>query len=87
MQYNIKIRHKPGILNKANALSQCPDFPQQIDSPLETAFPNGMFISETTLDPFTVTIMVAQQDHLSEIMTLATLHSLTHNGHFWLHDS
>jgi hypothetical protein len=66
MQYNIRIKHKPGILNKANALSRRPDFPQTIDHPLETTFPDSLFIQETSLNPLTIATMIDHNppDHL-----------------------
>jgi hypothetical protein len=81
MQYNICIRHKPGILNKADALSRQPDFPHQPDSIHKIAFPDNMFIYETSLDPLMSAISQAQEAKDGTLMDLANRHT----GHttFW----
>jgi hypothetical protein len=87
MQYNIHIHHKPSILNKADALSRRPDFPKPADTMLETAFPDNMFIYETSLDPLISAISHAQDTDSDTLSRLADPHTLTHNGHLWLHDT
>jgi hypothetical protein len=56
MQYNITIKHKLGILNKADALSRHPDFPHSTEVPFEMAFLDSMFLNESSLDPLSATI-------------------------------
>jgi hypothetical protein len=59
MQYRIKIKHKPGVLNKANALSRRLDYPHKPESEWETAFPNSMFIDAATIDTTIPAMMTA----------------------------
>jgi len=59
-QYDVLIKHKPGILNKADALSRRPDYPQGT-SEHELAFPTNMFANEIITDDTLPAILDAQQ--------------------------
>ena len=86
MQYDITIKHKPGILNKADALSRRPDYPHKPDEPEETAFPEHMFINAASVDLTLPSLMAAQHDHRDYFHALAKKFSLSHNGHCWYHN-
>jgi hypothetical protein len=85
MQYRIKIKHKPGILNKADALSRRPDYPHKPESEWETAFPDSMFINAATVDTTISAMMTAQHDHHDYLASIAEKYSLYQNGHVWFH--
>jgi hypothetical protein len=63
MQYCIKIKHKPRVLNKADALSWRPDYPHKPETKWETTFPNSMFINATFIDTTIPAMMQAQHNH------------------------
>jgi hypothetical protein len=81
MQYCIKIKHKPGVLNKADALSQQPDYPHTPESEWETAFPDSMFLDAASIDTTIPTMMAAQHDHHEYFKSIAEKYSLYQNGH------
>jgi hypothetical protein len=85
MQYCIKIKHKPGVLNKANALSRRPDYPHKPESKWETAFPDSMFIDAVSIDTTIPAMMAAQHDHHEYFKSIAKKYSLYQNGHLWFH--
>jgi hypothetical protein len=85
MQYRIKIKHKPGILNKADALSRRPDYPHKPESDWETAFPTSMFIDAITIDTTIPAMMAAQHDHHQYFTSIADKYSLYQNGHLWFY--
>jgi hypothetical protein len=87
MQYHIKIKHKPGILNKADALSRRPDYPHKPESDWETAFPNSMFINAATIDTTIPAMMAAQHDHQDYFTSITEKYSLHQNGHVWFYPS
>ena len=62
MQYDLLIKHKPGLLNKADALSRRPDYPQGT-SEEEIAFPPSLFIDELTTDDLLPAIEHVQHSH------------------------
>jgi hypothetical protein len=85
MQYCIRIKHKPGVLNKADTLSRRPDYPHKPESEWETAFPNSMFIDAATIDATIPAIMAAQHDYHDYFVSIAEKYSLYQNGHLWFH--
>jgi hypothetical protein len=87
MQYCIKIKHKPGVLNKANALSQHPDYPHKPEAEWEMAFPESMFINAASVDITIPAMMAAQHNHHDYFKSIAEKYSLYQNGHLWFHPS
>ncbi len=74
MQYDIAIKHKPGILNKADPLSRRPDYPTSSqDDPL-VAFPDSMFLNTVTSDHLIPTILDAQRHNDNAFQTLPDVH-------------
>jgi hypothetical protein len=76
MQYCINIKHKPGVLNKADALSRHPDYPHKPKTEWETAFPDSMFIDTTSIDTIIPAIMAAQHNHQEYFKYIAEKYSL-----------
>jgi hypothetical protein len=85
MQYCISIKHKLGVLNKANALSCHPDYPHKPESEWETAFPDSMFINTASVDTTIPAMMAAQHDHQEYFKSITDKYSLYQNGHLWFH--
>ena len=85
MQYNITIKHKPGILNKADTLSQRPDYPHKPESEWETAFPNSMFIDAISVGTTIPAIMAAQHNHQEYLESLSNNYPLIQNDHLWFY--
>ena len=83
MQYNITIKHKPGLLNKANALSRRPDYPQGT-SKEEIVFPPSLFVNELTIEDTHSTIEAAQEQHKN---TLQHLPHLTYCENLYYYNS
>jgi hypothetical protein len=76
MQYRIKIKHKPGVLNKADALSRRLDYPHKPESEWETTFPNSMFIDVASIDMTIPAMMAAQHDHHKYFKSITEKYSL-----------
>jgi hypothetical protein len=87
MQYCIRIKHKPGVLNKADALSRQPNYPHKPESDWETAFLDAMFIDTTSIDTTIPAMMAAQHDHQTYFKSIAEKYSLHQNGHLWFYPS
>lgn len=87
MQYDIKIKHKPGILNKADALSRRPDHPQDDDNEPEVAFPPSMFIEEITMTNILPGIIDGQKNHEDYLNNLSETYQLTINNGIYLHNN
>src|SRR6267154_1414689 len=83
MQYDILIKHKPGILNKADALSRRPDYPHHSDDPMETAFPVSMFANTVSIEVTLPAIIAAQGTAQSYLEGLRIKYGLTIINHLW----
>ena len=83
MQYDISIKHKLGILNKADALSQWPDHPQDNDNKTEVAFPSSMFINETTTTNILLVIITEQANNPNYFINLTKTFSLEYKNNIW----
>ena len=72
MQYNIVIKHKPGLLNKADALSRRPDYPQGT-SEEEIAFPSPLFINKLAMEDTHSIIESTQHQYRESLQNLPHL--------------
>src|SRR6267154_5768467 len=85
MQYDILIKHKPGILNKADALSRRPGYPHKPDELESTAFPSSMFANTATVDITLPAIIEAQESTQTYLESLHTQYHLTVTNHLWFY--
>ena len=72
MQYDISIKHKARLLNKADALSWQPDYPQGI-SEEEITFPPFLFINELTTTDIHLMVELAQERHRTNLLKIPNL--------------
>jgi len=86
MQYDIHIKHKPGLLNKADALSCRPDYPHKPDEEVSIAFPDSMFANTATIDITLPSIIAAQETALPYLEALCDHHHLDLRNHVWFHN-
>src|SRR5260370_36943213 len=63
MQYHIFIKHKPGILNKADALSRRLDYPRNRPSDFKTAFPDSMYATPIPVATTIPSVMTNPHTH------------------------
>src|SRR6266852_139048 len=84
MQYNITIKHKPGILNKADALSRRPDYPHRPPADTETAFPDSMFADAITIDATIPALMADLHRHQDYFKLFSDIFPLEQIGHLWV---
>ena len=86
--YNLKIIHKPGTLNRADALSRQPDYnDRKDDNTNTTALPDDLFIKH--IDSLTLyeKVATAQHQQLGEdIKNWAKQHTLNSTNHHWFKD-
>src|SRR5882672_1534515 len=86
--YNLKIIHKPGALNCADALSQQPDYDDgKDDNTNTTALPDDLFIKH--INSLTLYEKVATAQHQQqgeEIKNWAKQHTLNSTNHHWFKD-
>ena len=83
MQYNITIKHKPGLLNKADALSQWPNYPQGTFKE-EIAFPPSLFINELTINDIHLAVESAQNLYKDQLQELhQTNHLILQHGLYY----
>src|SRR6266852_5080741 len=85
MQYNITIKHKPGILNKADTLSRRSDYPRKPPSDLETTFPCSMFADVITINTTIPALMSNLHKHQTYFKQIANKYPLDQNGHLWFY--
>ena len=79
------IKHKPGILNKADALSRRPDYPQGT-SEHELAFPTNMFANEIIADDTLPAILDAQQASTEYFQQIGNKYPLKHDDGGWTYN-
>jgi hypothetical protein len=70
LKYNLTIKHKPGILNRADALSRRPDYQTHIPPQDEIGLPKHLFISTMTAIGLDKSIIDTQQSCTTNIQSL-----------------
>src|SRR6266550_2903836 len=83
MQYAFVIKHKPGILNWADALFRCPDMKPTHDHQEEIGLPNHMFINTTSALNLDHAIIAAQNNHSQELLMIKQCHPITYHNNHW----
>ena len=83
MKYTFVIKHKPGIHNRADALSRRPDYQTHTPPQDEIGFPNHLFIREISALDLDDAITAAQTNNVDEIQSLQQCHPLQNDNHRW----
>src|ERR1700761_1945361 len=83
MKYNLSIKHKPGILNRADALSRRPDYEAHIPLQDEIGLPEHLFVNTTTALGLDHSIIETQLTHSQDILSLAQKYLLRQQNGAW----
>jgi hypothetical protein len=83
MKYNIIIKHKPGIQNRADALSRRPDYPTHVPISEEIGFPDRLFANAASAHDIDASIKKEQDLQNDEITRLRKLFPLTQTNLGW----
>jgi len=85
--YNVQLKHQPGVTNKANHSSRRPDYDQGTEDNSEvTALPNHLFTNILNLATLQEDICQSQQDHETILYTWEKKHHLTKTPKGWYKD-
>ena len=85
--YNLKIVHKPGNTNRADALSWRPDFDDRMgDNENITALPDQLFINHINITNLYDNIQKHQKIYESEIHEISKTHNLEQIHQYWYKD-
>jgi hypothetical protein len=87
MQYDLTIKHKPGILNKADALFRRPDYSSQQNKEEETAFPLSIFINKVSLTNILPAVINEQMENPDYLNELADNFPLIRKDDIWFHNN
>ena len=83
MQYNLCIKHKPGIHNRADALSRRPDYAKRVQPEEEIGLPDHLFIHDISALDLDDAIRNAQTCNHDTITQLLNHHPLTKTTEGW----
>ena len=83
MRYNLRIKHKPGIHNRADALSRCPDYAKRTQPEEEIGLPDHLFIHDISALDLDDAIRNAQTRNHDTITQLLNHHPLTKTAEGW----
>ena len=83
MKYNLSLKHKPGVLNRADALSHRPDYETHIPLQDEIGLPKHLFVNTTTALGLDHSIIEAQLTHSQDILSLTQKYLLTQQNDTW----
>jgi len=85
--YDIQLKHQPGVTNKADHLSCRPDYDQGTEDNLEImALPNHLFANVINLATLQEDVHQSQRDHKTMLYTWEKKHHLTKTPEGWYKD-
>jgi len=85
--YDIKLKHQPGVTNKANHLSRQPDYNQGENSNQNiTALPDCLFVNVVNLATLQEDVHLSQRDHPTVLHQWKDEHGLTETNDRWYKD-
>ena len=80
MQYSFVIKHKPGILNRVDALSRCPDYQQKDNFTQEIGLPSYVFTNTTSAIDYDTAIVNVQKNNPNELQTIQSKYPITYDN-------
>ena len=83
LKYNVTIKHKPGIQNRADALSRQPDYPVHVPIADEVGLPDRLFANTTSALDLDASIIKEQNQHPNDITQLHEQYPLLHSDNGW----
>jgi hypothetical protein len=83
MQYNLTIKHKPGIHNRADALSRRPDYQTHTELQDEIALPDRLFVRTMSVSELDDAIKASQSDNDLIIQSLRQRFPLQVHDQAW----
>ena len=83
MRYNLRIKHKPGIHNRADALSRRPDYAKRVQPEEEIGLPDHLFIHDISALDLDDAICNTQTRNHDTITQLLNYHPLTKTTEGW----
>ncbi len=84
VDYNIRLKHQPGTTNKADHLSQQPDYDQGDDNNRDVmALSDCLFANVINLATLQEDVCQSQKDHPTMLHTWKTKYSLTKTDNSW----
>ncbi len=87
VDYDIKLKHQPGVTNKANHLSQQPDYDQgENNNQNVMALPAHLFANIVNLAMLQEDIHLSQRDHPMVLQQWKDEHNLTETNDGWYKD-
>ena len=86
MQYSFVIKHKPGILNRADALSRRPDYESKDNFSQEIGLPTRVFANTTSAIDYDAAILHAQRNNAKELQTIWAKYPITNDHGKWTRD-
>ncbi len=85
--YDVQLKHQPGVTNKADHLSRRPDYDQGDDDNREiTALPDRLFANVINLATLQEDVCQSQQDHKPTLLTWKNKHQITKTPEGWYKD-
>src|SRR6266481_3365958 len=85
--YDVQLKHQPGVINKANHLSHRPDYDQGMEDNMDvTTLPDCLFANIINLATLQEDIRQSQKDHKTTLQTWKQKHLLNQTPEGWYKD-